>query len=283
MFLALIATIPLHLAAVGAALPAAGPDTSPISSWQQVSPHDAPDFDLQAERELLDRANADRARAGLPTLKMDVDLVHAARAHAAAMAAQHQISHQFSGEPSPGERIAAVSNLHLERTGENVAVAPNVEDAHDALMTSPPHRDNLLSPKFNVAGFGVFRQGHMIYVAQDFGLSMPTYSVQEAQELVSASVDKLREQAKMPQLKRVNDGDVQSGACAMAKADSLSATSPPPGAYMLRYTSLQPESLPAEISKVISHRGLRTYSAGTCYARTQRYPSGAYWVVLEFY
>jgi hypothetical protein len=34
---------------------------------------------------------------------------------------------------------------------------------------------------------------------------------------------------------------------------------------------------------VIAHRGLHTYSAGTCYARTQRYPSGAYWVVLEFY
>jgi uncharacterized protein YkwD len=283
MFLALIAAIPLHLAAAGAALPAAPANTAPNSSWQQVSPYDAPDFDSQAERELLDKANADRAKADLPPLKMDEGLVRAARAHAAVMAAQRHISHQFSGEPSPGDRIAAVSNLHLKLMGENVAVAPNVEDAHDALMASAPHRDNLLSSQFNVAGFGVFRQGHMIYVAQDFGLSMATYSVQEAQELVSASVEKLREHAKMPQLKRVNDSDVQSGACAMAKADSLSATSPAPGSYTLRYTSMQPDSLPAEISKVISHRGLRTYSAGTCYARTKRYPSGAYWVVLEFY
>jgi uncharacterized protein YkwD len=283
MFLALIAAIPLHLAAAGAALPAAAADTAPNSSWQQVSPYDAPNFDLQAERELLDKANADRARAGLPPLKMDEGLARSARAHAATMAARKHISHQFSGEPSPTDRITAASNLHLERMGENVAVAPNVEDAHDALMASPPHRDNLLSPKFNVAGFGVFRQGHMLYVAQDFGLSMATYSVQQAQELVSASLEKLRAQAKMPLLKRVNDSNVQSSACAMAKADSLSAASPPPGAYMLRYTSMQPESLPAGISKIITHRGLRTYSAGTCYARTQRYPSGAYWVVLEFY
>jgi uncharacterized protein YkwD len=283
MFLALIAAIPLHLAAAGAALPAAAADTAPNSSWQQVSPYDSPNYDSQAERDLLDKANADRAQAGLPPLKMEESLGRAARAHAATMAARKHISHQFSGEPSPSDRITAVSNLHLETIGENVAVAPNVEDAHDALMASPPHRDNLLSPKFNVAGFGVFRQGHVLYVAQDFGLSMPTYSVREAQELVSASVEKLREQARMPQLKRVDDGDVQSGACAMAKADSLSAASPPPGAYMLRYTSMQPESLPAEISKVIAHRGLHTYSAGTCYARTQRYPSGAYWVVLEFY
>jgi uncharacterized protein YkwD len=282
MFLALIAAIPLHLAAAGAALPAAA-DTAPNSSWQQVSPYGAPNFDLQAERELLDKANADRAQAGLPPLKMDEGLIRAARAHAAVMAAQKHISHQFSGEPSPSDRIAAVSNLHLETIGENVAVAPNVEDAHGALMASSPHRDNLLSPKFNVAGFGVFRQGHVLYVAQDFGLSMATYSVQQAQELVSGSVEKLRAQAKMPHLQRVADNDVQSSACAMAKADSLSAASPPPGAYMLRYTSMQLESLPAEISRVIAHRGLHTYSAGTCYARTQRYPGGAYWVVLEFY
>jgi uncharacterized protein YkwD len=282
MFLALIAAIPLHLAAAGAALPAAA-DTAPNSSWQQVSPYDSPNYDSQAEHELLDKANADRARAGLPPLKMDESLVRAARAHAAMMAAQKHISHQFSGEPSPSDRIAAVSSLHLQRTGENVAVAPNVEEAHDALMASPPHRVNLLSPKFNVAGFGVFRQGHMIYVAEDFGSGMATYSVQETQELISSSVEKLRAQAKMPHLQRVADNDVQSSACAMAKADSLRAASPPPGAYMLRYTSMQPESLPGEISKVIAHRGLHTYSAGTCYARTQRYPSGAYWVVLEFY
>jgi hypothetical protein len=214
---------------------------------------------------------------------MDAGLARAARAHAAEMAAQKHISHQFSGEPSPNDRIAGLSSLHLERTGENVAVAPNVDVAHDALMASAPHRDNLLSPKFNVAGFGVFREGHMLYVTQDFGLSIATYSVQQAQELVSASVENLRAQARMPKLKWVNDSDLQSSACAMAKADSLSAASPPPGAYMLRYSSMQPESLPAEISKVIAQRGLHTYSAGTCYARTQRYPSGAYWVVLVFY
>jgi uncharacterized protein YkwD len=282
MFLALIASMSLHLAAAGAALPAAA-ETGPNSSWQQLSPYDSPNYDSQAEHDLLDRANSDRARAGLPPLKMDVGLSRAARAHAAEMASQKHISHQFSGEPSLTARIAAVSDLHLEREGENVAMAGNAEEAHEALMASPPHRDNLLSPKFNVAGFGVFRQGHMLYVAQDFGSSMATYSVEQAQELVSSSVEQLRSQAKMPQLKRASDSNLQSSACAMARADSLSAASPEPGAYMLRYTSMQPESLPTEISKVIAQRGLHTYSAGTCYARTKRYPHGAYWVVLEFY
>jgi uncharacterized protein YkwD len=285
MFWALIGAISLHLAA-GGAVPKPAADATPrgSSSQQQVAASDSP-YDLDAERQLLDMANAERARAGLAPLKIDDGLVRAARAHAAEMAAQNQLSHQFSGEPSLPQRLAASSPLHIESTGENVAMAGNPDQAQQALMASPPHRDNLLSPNFNVAGFGVFRSGHMIYVAQDFGFSLPSYSVQQAEQLVSASVEKLRAQVKMPRLQRISDesGSLQSSACAMARADSLSAAAPPPGAYMLRYTSMAPEALPSEISKVIAARGLHTYSAGTCYAKTQKYPNGAYWVVLVFY
>src|SRR5713101_1108634 len=282
MFLALITSISLFLAA-GVAPSKGAANTAPQSSWQQVTPYESTAYDSEAERQLLQMANADRSRAGLPPLKMDNGLVRAARAHAAEMASQNQLSHQFSGEPSLPQRLAASSPLHLEREGENVAMAANPDQAHQALMSSPPHRDNLLSPNFNVAGFGVFRSGHMLYVAQDFGSSLPSYSVRQARELVSASVEQLRTQAKMPRLQRVDNGSTQTSACAMAQADSLNAAAPPPGAYMLRYTSMTPEALPTGISKVIAARVLHTYSAGTCYAKTQKYPNGAYWVLLIFY
>ena len=279
-----VATIALHLAAgLPAAPPSTPADTSPNSSWQQVSPYGAPNYDVQAERELFDKANRERARFGLPPLKLDEGLMRAARAHAARMAGKNQLSHQLAGEPALVDRIAASSTVHLERAGENVAIASTSEQAHEALMSSPPHRDNLLSPKFNIAGFGVYRQGAQLYVAQDFGLMAPTYSLRQAEELVASSVEQLRAQAHMPRLARVNDVATESSACAMANADSLGGARPAPGAYMLRYTSLRPEKLPANISQVIAQRGLRTYSAGTCYARTARYPDGAYWVVLVFY
>jgi uncharacterized protein YkwD len=281
MFWALITVISLHLA-TGVA-PSTAADTDAGSSGQQVAPSNSTAYDLQAERQLLEMANTERANAGLAPLKMDAGLVRAARAHAAEMASRNQLSHQFSGEPALPQRLAASSPLHLERAGENVAMASNPDQAHQALMSSPPHRDNLLSPNFNVAGFGVFVSGHMLYVAQDFGSSLPSYSVRQAQELVSATLEQLRAQAKMPRLQRVDSGSAQSSACAMAQGDSLSAADPPPGAYMLRYTSMTPEALPSGIAKVIAARGLHTYSAGTCYARTQKYPSGAYWVVLVFY
>jgi uncharacterized protein YkwD len=299
MFWALVTVISLHLAAGGAvSKPAAATDpgvSSSHSQQQQVadsdssgdssagSSRDSSRYDVQAERQLLEMANAERARAGLAPLKMDDGIVRAARAHAAEMAAQNQLSHQFSGEPSVPQRLAASSSLHLERTGENVAMAADPDQAHHALMSSPPHRDNLLSPNYNVAGFGVIRSGKMIYVAQDFGTSLPSYSVQQAQDLVDASVEQLRAEAKLPRLQRVDSRSAQSSACAMAQADSLSAAAPPPGATVLRYSSMTPEALPSSISKVIAARDLHTYSAGTCYARTQKYPSGAYWVVLVFY
>ena len=283
MFWSLIPVISLYLAAGAATPKALAPDTAPRSSWQQVAPDSAPAFELDAERQLLELANADRARAGLAPLKMDEGLVRAARAHATKMARQEQLSHQFSGEPSLSDRISANSALHLDGEGENVASAPDPEDAHRALMSSPPHRDNLLSPKFNVAGIGVVRNGTKLYVAQDFGESIATVSLQKAEVLVAESVEQLREQAHMPRLARMSNGSTEASACAMAQADSLSAAAPPSGAYMLRYTSMQPERLPSNISKVIAQRGLKTYSAGTCYARTQKYPGGAYWVVLIFY
>ena len=284
MFRALVTAICFYLAAGAAPSKAAtAADNAPKSSWQQVSPYDRPANDVDAEHQLLEKANAERTRLGLPALKADEGLVRAARVHAAEMAAQGQLTHQFLGEPSLIERISASSNLHLERAGENVAMAPTVDEAHRALMSSPPHRDNLLNARFNVAGIGVFRKGTQIYVAQDFGASLASYSIQQAQELVAASVEQVRVQSNMPRLQRVDNRSTQSSACAMAQADSLAAASPPPGAYMLRYTSLQPEILPSSISKVITQRGLHTYSAGTCYAHTQKYPNGAYWVVLVFY
>jgi uncharacterized protein YkwD len=284
MFWTLITAISLHLVP-GTAMPkAATPaNTAPQSSWQQVAPDSAVTYDADAERHLLDLANADRARAGLAPLKMDDGLVRAARAHAVEMATQEEISHQFADESALTQRISAHSDLHLDREGENVAVAPDADDAHAALMASPPHRDNLLSANFNVAGIGVVRRGSRVYVAQDFGSSVAKLSVQKAQELVEESVEQLRAQANMPRLARVSSQSAESSACAMAHADSLSAASPPPGAYMLRYSSMHPETLPSNISKVIAQRGLKTYSAGTCYARTQKYPNGAYWVVLVFY
>src|SRR5579864_7150856 len=269
---------------IGGAAPVKDPKSPPakvlnVASAQQPSPHDSSPYDVEAERGLFELANQARAQAGIAPLQMDDGLTQAARTHAAAMAAQQQLSHQFAGEPSLAQRLAANCTLHLDQAGENVSLASNVEQSHQGLMHSPPHRENLLNPAYNVAGFGVVRAGFSLYVAQDFGHSLPAYSPRQAGGLVSGAIARMRREANLPQLQWMDSDAAQTAACTMARADSLK-TPAPRGAYMLRYTTAQPEALPAAAAKVIEDRAVHTFSVGTCYARTNSYPNGVYWVTL---
>src|SRR5580700_6055940 len=261
---------------IGGAAPIKDPKSPPtkvlnVASAQQPSPNDSSPYDAEAERELFNLANQARALAGLAPLQMDDGLTQAARAHAAAMAAQRQLSHQFASEPSLADRLAANCTLHLDRAGENVSVANSVELSHQGLMHSPPHRENLLNPGYNVAGFGVVRAGNSLYVAQDFAHSLPNYSPRQAGGLVSGSIARLRRNDNLPPLVWKDSDAAQDAACSMARADSLKPAAVR-GSYILRYTTEQPEMLPAQATRAIEDRGVRTFSVGTCYARTNSYP-----------
>jgi uncharacterized protein YkwD len=62
----------------------------------------------------------------------------------------------FFGHVTPekvtlADRIKAV-RIEAEEIGENIALAPTVYIAHDGLMRSPSHRENILSPHFSRVG-----------------------------------------------------------------------------------------------------------------------------------
>lgn len=252
----------------------------PVTASVESQP--SPYYDTEAERRLLDMANHERAKAGLPPLQADDGLTKAARAHAAAMAAQQKLSHRFSGEPDLTHRLAANTKTQLDQSGENVAFAPSVDQAHDSLMRSPPHRANLLNAQYNVVGFSVVRSGSLVYVTQDFGHSLPHRSTRETEDLVAGTVDRLRAQSHRPALRLLDGREAAAAACAMAKADSLH-TPASRGRVVLRYTTSQPEILPANVSHAIENGSVRAFAVGSCYARTPSYPTGAYWIALLFY
>ena len=269
---------------IGGAAPVKDPQSTPAkivnaASRQQPSSNTSSPYDAQAERELFDLANQARMQAGIAQLQMDEGLMQAARAHAVEMAAQGQLSHQFPGEPSLAQRLSATSNLHLDQAGENVSVAGTVEQSHQGLMHSPPHRENLLNPAYNVAGFGVVRAGSALYVTQDFAHSLPAYSPRQAGGLVSGAIARTRRQNNLPQLQWMDSDTAENAACSMARADSLKTVASH-GSYVLRYTTPQPEALPAAAAQAIESRSVHTFSVGTCYARTSSYPNGVYWVTL---
>jgi uncharacterized protein YkwD len=247
-----------------------------------VSIQPSPEYDLEAEQHLLDLANSARSQAGLAPLQNDAGLADAARAHAAEMAVQQQLSHQLPGEPALTRRLAGNTALHLDFAGENVAYAGAVDRVQDLFMHSAAHRANLLNPAFNVAGMGVVRAGDTLYVAEDFGHALPTHSGTEADDLISAAVLRARSQYSLAKLARRDSADLQQTACAMAQANSL--TGPPSNArFVLRYTAAQPDNLPAAAERALRDNAIQSFAAGSCYARTPSYVNGAYWVVLYFY
>src|SRR4029077_20972992 len=108
---------------------------------------------------------------------------------------------------------------------------------------------------------------------------MPAYSPRQAGGVVSGSIARMRREANLPPLQWMDSDAAQEAACSMARADSLK-TPAPKGAYILRYTTAQPDALPSAAAKAIENRSIHIFSVGTCYARTNTYPNGVYWVTL---
>lgn len=242
------------------------------------------EFDVSAEQQLLDLANQSRAKAGAPPLKLDAGLSTAARTHAEAMVAAGQLSHQFNGEPALSIRVASATSLILEQAGENVALDYDAEGAHQHLMLSPPHRENLLNPAFDVVGLGVVTVGDRLYIVQDFGRAILKLSMGQIKDRVATAVAGLRQQAGQPELPRQDLSVADNAACSMAQADKLGTPAVQQLARrysVLSFTSLHPETLPSSANPAVSRHDLRSFSVGACFSRTSTYPSGAYWVVLS--
>jgi uncharacterized protein YkwD len=261
--------------------PAQHANLKPVAA---TSPDIPLNFDTEAEQTLLELANQARAQAGAPRLALDAGMSKAARTHAEAMFAARQLSHQFDREPSLPQRLAAASRTQLDQEGENVALDFDAERGHQHLMLSPPHRANLLNPAYNVVGLGVVRSGDRLYIVQDFGHALPTYSLPEVKDRIAATLAEARHQANQSDLVRRDLPAADAAACSMAHADKLGT---PPVHQLaqrytvLTYTTLHPETLPDNASQLFGSHVLRSFSVGACYARSQTYPGGAYWVVLS--
>jgi uncharacterized protein YkwD len=55
---------------------------------------------------------------------------------------------------TPFERMRE-GGVQFSAAGENLALAPTVQIAHDGLMNSPGHRANILNPRYRRVGIGV--------------------------------------------------------------------------------------------------------------------------------
>jgi uncharacterized protein YkwD len=124
------------------------------------------------ERQIFDAANEARRAQGVARLKWDASLARAARQHAAVMARQDSLSHQFPGEPALSAR-AASAGVYFISLSENVAQGPDAENVSDQWAKSPDHRQNLLDPDMNVIGIGVVERHGALFAVEDFAKIKP--------------------------------------------------------------------------------------------------------------
>jgi uncharacterized protein YkwD len=97
--------------------------------------------------------NRERSERGLQPVVADETLRESARRHSVDMFQRGYFAHLDPEGRTPFERMRSVG-ARFRAAGENLALAPTVEIAHNGLMNSPGHRANILNPAFGRVGIG---------------------------------------------------------------------------------------------------------------------------------
>lgn len=248
----------------------------PFELAQEVEP--------EAEQQIVQLVNAERAKAGLSALVVDDRLTKIAREHSQLLAAKHALSHQFPGEPDVRHRITA-TGLRFDYSGENVAYDVDAASAHRSLMNSPPHRANILRPQFTAIGIGVIRGGNEIYVTEDFAHRLQELSPEQAEAAVVKSFASLRRSNGLPPLPLRHQDGLRELACDMARNDRLEtdiARDIPNVRAVVVWTATEPQKLPDNLQKLRDTKA-SGWSLGSCFASSKRYPNPVWWNVAVTY
>jgi uncharacterized protein YkwD len=132
--------------------------------FQVANPRPRPDL----EARMLQMVNAERAKRGLEPLRPDPQLVEVARGHSRDMFDRGYFSHVSPDGGTLAERMRKGEARYFV-AGENLALAPTLDIAHQGLMDSPGHRANILRPQFGRLGVGVLDGGRYgLMVTQNF-------------------------------------------------------------------------------------------------------------------
>lgn len=239
-----------------------------------------------AERELVRLTNDDRAHEHIAPLAQNDLLAQAAYKHVREMMRRHKLSHQFPGEPSVAERIAA-THLRFQASGENVAFFTerggekrNAEEANDLLMHSPPHRENILKPGFNSIGVAMASDGEDVWVVEDFARAFAATSVGTVMQQVEDAMKQERASHSLPPLKFQHNIRLNNYAC-RSDVTASRVLQASPGAHAADiFTTWDAASLSPGATKHTTARETTGVALGACEVSNG---SGSYRVVVLFF
>lgn len=138
------------------------PEVSPVNTRPE------PLGDLaRAQQTLLQLINQDRVSLGFAPLQLHEGLNRVSQAHSQDMVDQQFVGHNSPTLGTPQQQAFAFQLS--DNVAQNVAVNTHLDQAHAKLMSSPGHRETLLSPHYTHVGFGVVQaEDGQLYITQNF-------------------------------------------------------------------------------------------------------------------
>ncbi len=165
-------------------------------------------LDLDSKRrELLNYINVERAVHGLSGVSLKSDLNTLAQNYALNMVERMFFSHIDADGGNPDTRR---KDLNIKtNVGENLAHAPSVYFAHQALMRSAIHRENILNPNWESLGLGIELDGlGDMMVVQEFSHNL--WDADDLQNFENQLLDKINNE-------RINNLTVNSALVDIAR------------------------------------------------------------------
>ena len=120
-----------------------------------------------AEKKMLELVNVERADRGLEPLGWCADCASVARAHSKDMYRHGYFSHVDTDGTDPFDRMVT-AGITYGAAGENLSIAPTVTLAHEGLMESADHRENILRELFDEVGVGCYEGPYGLMCTQVF-------------------------------------------------------------------------------------------------------------------
>ena len=141
------------------------PDPAEPQPQPQPQPEPQPAHRSSAEitADLLVLLNRDRAAHGLPAFSRRDDVDGVAAGWSDHLADANELSHNDAYFTSESRQ-----RLGARALGENVAMDYEAQPAHEHLMASPHHRDNILDARFTVIGLGATYRDGKWWITEDF-------------------------------------------------------------------------------------------------------------------
>lgn len=146
------------------------------SAFQEEVPTDRLDFAatnerltpaLDAERQMLQLVNEERLQKDVDSLTWCERCAIVARSHSKDMYRNGYFSHVDSNGDDPFDRLRD-ARIPYDAAGENLSVAPTINKAHQGLMESPDHRENILRELFDEVGIGCLKGPYGLMCTQVF-------------------------------------------------------------------------------------------------------------------